>query len=1303
MQVSVRAVGCIEPACRLTGITQVTSIDGEATFTSLAITLAATGYYLTFTVDRYCAKFACIGGWSLWTKSVTFDVLVGKFARLTIRQPPSLPGVEGRDLVPNIQLSATDAGGNFVTRRSFDVYAYKGGRGFGDLLSRNDLLFRTAVNGLVSFEGLFFDIPSVYDIIFNATVENVTASVTLENLFITGKEHHAVQDAFSQPSVGQVAYQPIFPQPDIRLRDLFEQIVAGSTYAVTADMAAAQVAQGVQVVGSSVVPVVRGIARFTNIAVAGAGKGFSIVFSTQGGVSSVASNLFDVAPGLAAAVGIVTEPPSVTEAGKVLQPFPAAVLLDVGRNVVQKSAPLEISLLVDQTAPFQKIGSQAPRIAGPLIVDTVNGTAVFAGLCIQVSGTYRLKVSSFNLAATSNAFNIVPGYPTGLYMQTEPGSGMSGFELKPFPVVAFQDAYGNFVATVPKTPAVKASLLNNAGDSTLLCGGRFPCVRTLAAGRVHFDGLGVNNVGRGYTLEFETILAVQDTGQDQLLRVQSRQFHVSGIASAALVTEQPQNGQCAESIPGLTSVALQDSFGNLAPAALDLVTVTILPVVHEIHEPVIQGILQVQTTDGVAHFSDLRVDRVGEYVLRFSFGLMDKLVESQTFVVSAGEPRMMKFSVLPPTVTAGIAFYPRLVVTDACNNAAIDYTSYVIVELRSSSPPQLAIERGAYLLSAPTKILGTGTLNMTIDIKGSNYQLLVHATFPDFPRLSSLSLLSEKFTVALGDLHHLQLNGLSTSCVAMEVLIPPARVTARDLGNNVVESFVGVVRARRLTGKTLTSLLDGEIYIQAQKGLALFNNLKISEKDSAFVIEFEYSKDFNTPNENMIRVESSKIEITGTVNTLRVYKAIAGAFGGDEFTAQVAVFDGGGIIVPSYADTVTARLSDGSGDQLLGTTTIEFVQGIAYFTDLALRAEGARSIEFASSTWIASLGFVVSIGPAAKLVVLVQPTDYFAYKQFLTTVVVAVQDRGSNTVLQGFEVKASLSANRQSSALLGVTTRQTISGQASFPGLQVDAVGSGFTLLFQALRLGHNDTAQKLSDTTKPFSLKGRLAGIVVTQFPSGGKSFTPFGRPVIIQAVDEAYNICPWYENLLCTVVLKNKPAGAGITLDSTTDQNMILGAATFTNVKLNMQGSGYRFQFSCSGGYRTVQATSPFFTITNEISRLELMVFPDRSMFQVGNPLVPFPELRVYDDTGNVVSGSIDVVNVRLESADFGSPVLGLNGTTTQTISGGMVRFTDLTIFVLGGPFKLKFILNTYLDVSSALFSLAVIVVLTPDQGCC
>ena len=45
----------------------------------------------------------------------------------------------------------------------------------------------TDANGV--FEGLFFDLPSVYDIVFNATFDNFTAAVTMDNLLVTGSEH----------------------------------------------------------------------------------------------------------------------------------------------------------------------------------------------------------------------------------------------------------------------------------------------------------------------------------------------------------------------------------------------------------------------------------------------------------------------------------------------------------------------------------------------------------------------------------------------------------------------------------------------------------------------------------------------------------------------------------------------------------------------------------------------------------------------------------------------------------------------------------------------------------------------------------------------------------------------------------------------------------------------------------------------------------------------------------------------------------------------------------------------------------
>jgi len=450
---------------------------------------------------------------------------------------------------------------------------------------------------------------------------------------------------------------------------------------------------------------------------------------------------------------------------------------------------------------------------------------------------------------------------------------------------------------------------------------------------------------------------------------------------------------------------------------------------------------------------------------------------------------------------------------------------------------------------------------MTIDIHGSSYLLIVRVSFPLFPELSSLSVVSINFTVAVGELHHLQLDGLSASGVANEVLGPPAHVSARDLGNNIVPLFAAVVRARRLRGSIATSLLEGDIYVQADNGIAVFKRLKISQKDPSIVIEFQYQADFNVPLDvNMLRVQSQEIEITGAVRTMRVYQAIEGRFGGDPlggdpFLVQpvLAVFDAGGVIVPSYLFTVTARVSDGSGDELEGNQTILFVDGIATFTDLALMTHGARAVEFVSSSFVAQQSFTVSIGPAVKIVLLTQPTDYFAFQPFATTVLIAAQDRGSNTVLDIFEVNARVQANRQSSPLLGVTKRSTINGRASFPGLQIDAVGTGFTVLFEATR---ND--QTLSVISTQFSLKGKLGGVVVTQFPSGGIAFQVLRPPVVLQTLDEAYNLTPLQESLTCIVALVDMPAGAGITLDSTKSVEMVGGVATFSALKLDMKGSG-------------------------------------------------------------------------------------------------------------------------------------------------
>ena len=74
---------------------------------------------------------------------------------------------------------------------------------------------------------------------------------------------------------------------------------------------------------------------------------------------------------------------------------------------------------------------------------------------------------------------------------------------------------------------------------------------------------------------------------------------------------------------------------------------------------------------------------------------------------------------------------------------------------------------------------------------------------------------------------------------------------------------------------------------------------------------------------------------------MRVYQSIKGAQGGDIFDVQpaIAVFDEGGIIVPSYPHMVEVSISDGIANDLQGLQTASFNNSasqvaVLYFPDV---------------------------------------------------------------------------------------------------------------------------------------------------------------------------------------------------------------------------------------------------------------------------------------------------------------------------------------------------------------------------------
>jgi hypothetical protein len=218
LTVSVRAAGCVRPACELRGRTVAAAVYGAAAFTDLAISLAGVNYTLVFAVEPYCTAAACIFRSGLAGVSLPFDVAVGSFAQLVIAAPSPTVGVAGQVLVPTPTVLAADAGGNLIRVLSVNVTASVTA-GIGRLLARSGILWRTGTAGSAAFDGLFFDLPSSYAVTFTAISAGRVISVTLGGLSIADAEFSLRLVAFAATVPAQAARAPFPVQPVIQLLD----------------------------------------------------------------------------------------------------------------------------------------------------------------------------------------------------------------------------------------------------------------------------------------------------------------------------------------------------------------------------------------------------------------------------------------------------------------------------------------------------------------------------------------------------------------------------------------------------------------------------------------------------------------------------------------------------------------------------------------------------------------------------------------------------------------------------------------------------------------------------------------------------------------------------------------------------------------------------------------------------------------------------------------------------------------------------------------------------------------------------
>jgi hypothetical protein len=145
----------------------------------------------------------------------------------------------------------------------------------------------------------------------------------------------------------------------------------------------------------------------------------------------------------------------------------------------------------------------------------------------------------------------------------------------------------------------------------------------------------------------------------------------------------------------------------------------------------------------------------------------------------------------------------------------------------------------------------------------------------------------------------------------------------------------------------------------------------------------------------------------------------------------------------SFNGPITIELL-GAGT-LIGTTTVNAVNGSATFSDLSINKTGIYEIEATSANIVPveTLAFNILPSAATHMVIRSQPTSFWQFSSMTSSIVVLLEDQFNDVVLgSGVPVTISVNTGPLGGELLGKTTATTLDGAATFSGISANLPGT---------------------------------------------------------------------------------------------------------------------------------------------------------------------------------------------------------------------------------------------------------------------
>jgi hypothetical protein len=978
--------------------------------------------------------------------------------------------------------------------------------------------------------------------------------------------------------------------------------------------------------GTTTVAAASGVATFGGMSIDKVGTGYTLS-ATVSGLTPVTSAAFDITPGAAAQLVYLTQPTSAT-AGAAIAPAVQVKALDAFGNL---ATGFTGAVTVGITAGT---GANGAILSGTVTVGAVDGVVSFTNLSIDKSGTgYTLGATAAgSTGATSGPFDIAAGSATLLEYLVQPTDAVAGSAITPAVQVVARDGFGNLATGF--SGSVTVAISAGTGTAGAVLSGTLTVAAT--AGAASFSTLSIDKAGTGYALE---------ASAGGLSGATSAAFAVAvGSADRFVFTVQPSNTTAGTVVSPAVQVSVVDGGGNpvtsfTGPVAIGIGT-----------NPaggILAGTTTVNALAGVATFSDLSIAQSGTgYTLSAGGGGLVGAT-SAAFNITAGPAAQLVFTVQPSNVTAGASIAPAVKVAalDQLGNPATAFTGNVTMAIGTN--PATGTLTGTTTVAASS---GTATFsNLKIDKAGIGYTLVASAT-------GLTGATSAAFNVLVGAAAKLAFSVQPPASTTAGVVMSPAiQVAAQDASGNLVPTFAGSVTVAITSGTgTSGATLRGTLTVGASAGVAMFSTLSIDKSGTGYTLRATSSGLSNATSTSFAITAGPAIKLGFTVQPANTKSNTS-----ISPTVRVAAQDSLGNTVTSFNSNVTVAIGTNAGTPtpgtLTGTLTQKASSGVSSFNNLKIDKVGVGYTLTASATGLlgaTSLPFNITPGNATHLIFSIPPVTSAALATMPAVQVTALD--AANNVATGFTSNITVAIGTNAGAipgtLSGTLVIKAVSGVSTFSNLSIDQPGNGYTL---------TASASGLTGATSPSFDITNGSTLDFTVQPATVAAGAVISPAVQVTAKDNVGAILTGYAGNV-SIAIAAGTGTAGAVLGGTKTVAAVGGVATFSDLNIDLVGTGYRLTATATG---LNAATSSAFSVTGgptgPATQLAFLTQPSNT--PALSTIIPGPVVAVQDSNGNTVTGITGSITI-----GFGSNPTGaiLSGTTTVSINAGMGSFANLSI---------------------------------------